>query len=182
MLIIKDIDHILPAPTAIALGNFDGVHLGHRAVIRAAVEAAEEEGLVPAVFTFSTLPKPSRGNWPLTGFDEKARLISALGAKLMLAPAFSEEVRSIDAERFVREVLIGRLKAGHIVCGTDHRFGKGAKGDPELLVRIAEPLGVRVTVIPPVMMNGERISSTRIRALIAEGRISAARELLGHDI
>ena len=182
MQIIKEIEHISPVPTAVALGNFDGVHLGHRAVIRAAVEAAEKEGLCPAVFTFSTLPKPARGNWPLTGFEEKARLIGGLGAELLLAPPFSEEVRSIGAKRFVTEVLIGRLKAKHVFCGEDHRFGKGAAGDPELLTRIALPLGVRVTVLPPVMMNGERISSTRIRALLSEGRVSDARELLGHEI
>ena len=182
MLLIKDLDYISQRPTSVALGAFDGVHLGHRAVILAAVEAAEKEGLVPAVFTFSDLPKSAPGAWQLTRFGEKARLIEALGAELMLAPAFNEEVRSIEAERFVKEILVGRLKARHIFCGEDHRFGCMAKGDPELLKRTAAPFGVAVTVVPPVTANGEKISSTRIRALISEGRIDTARALLGHGI
>lgn len=182
MLLIKDINFISPKPSAVALGAFDGVHLGHRAVICAAVEAAEKEGLIPAVFTFSGLPKSAPGAWALTGYEEKARLIEGLGAKLMLAPDFTEEVRSIDAERFVSDVLIGRLKARHIFCGADHRFGAGAKGGAELLKRVASSFGAAVTVLEPVTMNGERISSTRIRALLAEGRVETARELLGHEI
>lgn len=182
MLLIKNLDYISERPTSVALGAFDGVHLGHRAVIGAAVEAAEKEGLVPAVFTFSGPLRSAPGAWQLTGFEEKARLIEELGAELILAPAFSEEVRSIEAERFVKEILIGRLNARRIFCGQDHRFGCMAKGDPELLKRTAAPFGVTVTVVPPVTANGEKISSTRIRALLAQGRIDTARELLGHDL
>lgn len=186
MIILKDISVSPERETAIALGAFDGVHLGHRAVIETAVGEAEASGLIPAVFTFSELPKNALAQGrrvpPLCSFEEKARLISALGAELMWAPAASRELLSTPAEEFVREILIGRLRAAHIFCGEDHRFGKGGAGDVDLLCRIARGEGAKVTEVPPVEIGGERVSSTRIRRLLTEGRIDDARALLGHGI
>jgi riboflavin kinase/FMN adenylyltransferase len=187
MLIISDINTAFEAqcagPCAVALGTFDGVHLGHRAVIRTAVEAAKAEGLVPAVFTFTGLPRnaflpPEKRIAPLISFPEKAALIEALGVKLMLAPDFNE-VANIPAEDFVREILIKRLSARHIVCGYDHRFGAHGAGDAELLMRICREEGAAVTVIPPVTKDGLRVSSTRIRTLLELGLYDRASELLG---
>lgn len=187
MIIELSAEYRSSSPAAIALGTFDGVHIGHRAVIEAAVSAAHEERLVPAVFTFSTLPKnaflpPQKRVWPLCSFDEKAALMGSLGVELLIAPAFDAALASIPPEDFVRGILTGRLNARHVFCGEDHRFGAGGRGDAELLERICRSEGVRVTVIPPVCVNGEKVSSTLIRSLIEKGYVENARELLGHGI
>ncbi len=187
MITVNDFNFKYDRNTAVALGTFDGVHLGHMAVIKTAVGTARAEGLVPAVFTFSGLPKnaflpESRRVWPLCSFEEKRRLIESLGVELLLAPPFDETVSSIPAEEFVRGVLISKLCARHIVCGFDHRFGAGGCGDAELLYRICKSEGVAVTVIPPVTVNGRRVSSTEIRRLLGMGRVEDARALLGHEI
>ena len=186
MQLITDPDLIRSGPVSVALGTFDGVHIGHRAVIRAAVESAQAEGLTPAVFTFSELPRnsflpPEKRVKPLCSFAEKAALIERMGVELLLAPPFSA-LRETPPDEFIREVLIGRLGAKHIVCGWDHRFGAGGAGDTELLMRICREEGAAVTVIPPIMRRGEKVSSTLIRKLLGEGRIADARELLGHEI
>lgn len=188
MRIITDISKASPEPKAIALGTFDGVHLGHRAVIRAACDSARDGGLIPAVFTFSGLPRNafcaggSERIHPLCTFAEKARLIEALGVELMFAPAFTKELYTIPAEEFISEILIKRLGARHIVCGFDHRFGAGGAGNVELLMSVCREKGCAVTILPPVTVNGEKVSSTRIRALLERGYIDNARELLGHGI
>ena len=187
MELTTDIDHVFTRPAAVALGTFDGVHLGHRAVIEKAVAIAREEGLSPAVFTFSELPKnaflpPEKRAWPLCSFPEKAELIASLGVELLLAPPFTKQIASMPPEEFIVKVLIGRLKAKHVVCGYDHRFGAGGCGDAELLMRVCSLHGAAVTVIPPVTVNGEKVSSSRIRALVERGCIETARELLGHEL
>ncbi|MCR5808902.1 MAG: FAD synthetase family protein [Clostridiales bacterium] len=187
MRIITDLEFKTDTPTAVALGTFDGVHLGHRAVISAAVENAKANGLVSAVFTFSGLPKNAflpegKRICPLCSFEEKARLIEALGVDLLISPEFTRELASMPPEDFVKDILFGRLGARHIVCGFDHRFGFRGLGSTELLLKLCRGAGVGVTVIPPVMDNGERVSSTSIRALLENGRVSDARRLLGHDI
>lgn len=187
MRILTDINYISDRPTSVALGTFDGVHIGHRAVIRAAVTGAAEEGLIPAVFTFSDLPKnaflPEGGRIrPLCTASEKAALMEELGVELLLTPPFSEEIRDMPAGDFIREVLIGRLKARRIVCGYDHHFGRFGAGDPEMLLRVCRGCGAAVTVIPPVTVNGTKVSSTLIRSLIENGRSDEAEALLGRPL
>ena len=162
------------------------MHLGHRAVIRAACESAAAEGLTSAVFTFSGLPRnaflpESKRIPPLCTFEEKARLIEALGVGIMFAPDFNG-LRELPAAEFISEILIKRLRAKHIVCGFDHRFGAGGAGGAELLMRLCREYGCAVTVLPPVTVRGEKVSSSRIRSLLEEGRVADARELLGHEI
>lgn len=186
MLTISDINTSLTEPTAVALGTFDGVHLGHREVIGAAVRAAGKEGLLSAVFTFPTLPKnaflPEDGRIaPLISFREKAALMEGLGVDVLFAPEFSKELRSLAPEEFIEEIIIGRLCAAHIVCGEDHRFGAGGAGDTALLERICRERSVALTVVPPVTFGGVRVSSTLIRELIARGNAAEARALLGKD-
>lgn len=187
MLIVPEIKEAAGTPCAIALGTFDGVHLGHRAVISAAVSSAREEGLAAAVFTFRDLPRNAflpEGERiaPLCTQEEKALLFEELGVDIMYSPAFTPELYTLSAEDFVRGVLIGRLRAKHVVCGHDHRFGAGGRGDASLLINVCGECGCSVTVVPPVSLRGERISSTRIRRLLELGYVSEARELLGHEI
>lgn len=170
-------------PCAVALGTFDGVHAGHRAVIKAAVSAARSEGIAGAVFTFPSIPKNAflpAGEQiaPLVSPDEKARLIASLGADMLIMPEFTEELAAIPADRFIREIIIGRMGARRIVCGFDHRFGAGGEGDADLLVELCREEGAGVTIVPPVMHGGEKISSTMIRRLIKEGKRGEAEGLL----
>lgn len=187
MLTVDTISYISEKPCAIALGTFDGVHTGHRAVIETAVNAARAEGIIPAVFTFSELPRnifasPNQRVFPLCSQAQKAALIKGLGVELLITPPFDNSIRSMPAEDFITDILIGNLNARHIVCGYDHRFGANGGGSTDTLVRICGSYGIAVTIIPPVMHEGVKISSTLIRSLVREGRIDDARLLLGHDI
>lgn len=187
-MLVTDLgSHIQLCDTAIALGAFDGVHLGHRAVIEAAVSAARENGLEADVFTFSQIPKnaflpPEKRVRPLTSQEEKLRLLTALGVDTVFSPDFTPLFRDMSAETFVRSVLVERLRAKTVVCGFDHRFGAGGRGDASLLLSICGDLGVKAVIVPPVKAGSLVVSSTEIRRLIEEGRIDTARELLGHDV
>lgn len=192
MIIIQKPIEPLDYPTVIALGTFDGVHKGHRAVISAAVEAAAalramgESDIRSAVFTFADLPRNSflpedRRVPALCSPQRRAELIAALGVDIMVCPAF-ETLKSILAEDFINDILIGRLNARHIVCGYDHRFGAGGAGGADTLMHVCRGAGVGVTIVPPVTYNGRRVSSTDIRAAIAKGDIASAEAMLGHDL
>lgn len=187
-MLITDIGNYIPTRNlAIALGTFDGVHLGHRAVIETAVAAARERGLDAAVFTFSQLPKNAflpkeKQVWPLSSRKEKLRLLEALGVDTVISPDFTPQLRDMPAEDFIRRVLIDRLRADIVVCGSDHRFGAGGAGDARLLLAVCRECGVDAVVLPPVTVGSRAVSSTDIRRLIEQGRIDDARALLGHDI
>lgn len=187
MLITNDVNYEPNNSTAIALGTFDGVHLGHRAVISAAVELARAGGLLAAVFTFADLPRnaflpPEKRIPALCPPARRAELIASLGADLMVCPAFASPLKDMSAGDFINDILIGRLKAAHIVCGYDHRFGAGGSGDAELLMHLCREAGVGVTIVPPVTYEDRRISSTDIRAALAEGDTQRAIAMLGHDL
>ncbi len=171
-------------PTAVALGTFDGMHLGHRAVIDAAVDAARTYGLLPAVFTFDSLPRnaflPADRRVPMIcGVDERLGLMQSLGVGLVICPHFAAELSGLDARVFIETVLVKNMNAHIVVCGDDHRFGAGGRGDTALLESVCGELGVRVIVVPPVAYGGEKISSTRVRAALAAGDIRLASALLG---
>ena len=186
MLIFNDTDTVFDTDTAVALGAFDGVHLGHRAVISEAVRLAKEDGLLPAVFTFRDLPKSallpeSARTIPLSDFEERSGLIAALGVEALVAPDFAS-VRDMEAEDFAKTVLFGSLRARRVVCGEDYRFGARGAGDAALLKELCEKNGAALTVVPPVMHNGKKISSTLIRSLLKEGRTAEAEMLLGRQL
>lgn len=169
--------------TAVAMGLFDGVHLGHRAVISRAVSiAAEKSGTAPAVFTFETDTVTSKGSGGvecLITKDIKKEILSGLGVKYIYSPDFMN-FKDLSAEEFIELVLCGKLSAKYVVCGEDFRFGKNAAGDAELLDRLCRKRGIETAVVPPVIgENGERISSTTVRELIKSGRIAEANRMLG---
>lgn len=169
--------------TAAALGLFDGVHLGHRAVISRAVSlAAEKSGVDSAVFTFETDTVTSKGNGGvecLITKDIKKEILSGLGVKYIYSPDFMN-FKDLSAEEFIELVLCDKLSAKYVVCGEDFRFGRKAAGDAELLERLCRKRGIETVVVPPVRgENGERISSTAVRELIKSGRIAEANRMLG---
>lgn len=163
-----------------ALGIFDGVHLGHRAVIGRAVELARRDGITPAVFTFDTDTVTSKGRSDqLLSGEMKHLLIRETGVEEILSLPF-ESVRNYTAEEFVREILHKRLGAVYAVCGEDFRFGVNASGDAEALERLGKAYGIEVCVVPDVRnAKGERVSSTLIRKHLAQGDIRSANKLLG---
>ncbi|MGN1119161.1 MAG: bifunctional riboflavin kinase/FAD synthetase [Oscillospiraceae bacterium] len=166
--------------TAVALGYFDGLHLGHVGVIKTALT---QEGLCPAVFTFTcdtTLPKFSNPE-DIISFESKCELLDRIGVEYIFAPDFAE-VCGLSAEEFISEILIKRLNAGFACCGTNFRFGKGGKGTPELLAEVGAKYGMRAQTVPDVCCDGVMISSTRIRELIRNGDITQANRLLGYDL
>lgn len=169
-------------PLHLALGVFDGVHVGHRAVIARAVQAARKEGGKSFVVTFS--PHPIRviapGKAPaalLATLDEKAAVLKALGVDGLLVIHFDMDFANMEAENFVRKLLTADVRT--VVVGEDWRFGRKRAGDVAMLRRMGAELGFRLEAVPPVMWDGERISSTRIRQAIRDGNFRAVAEMLG---
>lgn len=166
--------------TAVALGYFDGLHLGHVGVIGAAMA---QKGLKTAVFTFNcdtTLPK-FRGPEDIISFENKCELLERLGVEYLFAPDFAE-VCTLTDEDFVKKILIDRLNAGYACCGRNFRFGKGGCGTPERLAEIGAKYGMRAETVQDICMDGHMISSTRIREYIRRGEIEQANRLLGYEL
>ena len=166
--------------TSVALGFFDGVHRGHQAVIRRAVELSGES-LTPAVFTFlpsAHMPARKAGSGLLCTEAQKEEELGRLGVRLVSAPAF-DEIRDITGEDFVKKTLWEAMGARVLCCGEDFRFGRGAAFVVRELRELCGSLGIRLEVVPPVLDAGEPVSSTRIRAAVSAGEMETARRLLG---
>lgn len=169
----------------VAVGNFDGVHLGHQALIGEARRLAEERRASLGVLAFEPHPqeffRPTPESFRLTPFRTKARLLADQGADVMYALAFDAEMAGKSAEDFVLEVLIDALGAGHVVVGADFQFGKGRAGNATTLAYMGEMEGLGVTIFEPIAAAGrEKISSTRIRDALKAGRPEEAAKLIGH--
>ncbi len=167
-------------PRAVALGIFDGVHLGHRAVIMnsAGVELPEGGRAFSTVFTFSKLPPVKENPKELMSLEQKKAVFKGLGVDELILADF-EIMRDLAPEQFVNEILKDRLDARRVCCGFNYRFGKDGAGDAETLRRLCQPLGIEVVIVPPVEVGGEPVSSTRIRRLIENGEMEQAAKLLG---
>ncbi len=170
-------------PLHLAIGMFDGVHLGHRAVIESALLSARRSGGASAVLTFD--PHPSRLFRPeapvrlIMDRDRRVGALLALGVPAVIVQPFDSAFAAIEAEAFL-PYLHGALPSLHTVyVGENWRFGRGRRGDVALLVAEARRLGLHVVSAPRINGDGEPISSTRIRALLVDGRIDAANVLLG---
>ncbi len=168
-------------PIAVALGSFDGVHLGHEALLSACVEEARARGILSAAYTFLNHPGTLTGRPVklLTTPSEKAARFEELGLDAVIFGQFDECFAALPPERFVREYLRERLAAKVCVCGFHYRFGAGGAGDAALLRRLCTAEGIEVRVIEPVTDRGELVSSSRIRALCEAGEVARAAELLG---
>ena len=169
----------------VAVGNFDGVHRGHQALIGEARRLATERGAPLGVLAFEPHPqeffRPSPVSFRLTPFRTKARLIAEQGADVMFALAFDAEMAGLPAHEFVLDVLVGALGVGHVVVGSDFQFGKGRSGNVTTLSYMGEMEGFGVTVFEPVAAQGhDKISSTRIREALKAGQPDEAARLLGH--
>ena len=169
-------------PTAVALGNFDGVHLGHRHLFDTMRAAARDENLDVVALTFEPHPRqflfPDAATSLLTPPREKVETLAALGVEVVTL-RFDADLASLPAEAFAREVLLDRLRGARFFLGPDHRFGQGGRGDATLLRSLAGGQD-RVVEAAPVVDQGEIVSSSAIRHHLKEGRVDRANGMLGY--
>ncbi len=166
-----------------AIGNFDGVHRGHRAVLTRAAALARDAGTASAVLTFEPHPADYFAQAPvvfrLTPFAEKTAALRDCGVSGVVSLSFGADLASLSAEAFVEQVLVARLGVSAVVVGADFHFGRGRSGSPEFLRRAGEAMGFRVIVADKVEEQGESISSSLIRRALERGEVDAAAHMLG---
>lgn len=168
----------------IALGFFDGVHLGHAALLRRTAEEAARRGCTPAVFTFDRPPKEVVTGIPcplISSPEDRRGLVRRLcGIQEVIMAPFDREMMTTGWEDFVEKLLVGRWHAVHLVAGHDHRFGHKNRGTPELLKEKCARLGLGCDIIPEVSVGDITVSSTYIRRLLELGQVERAARFLGH--
>lgn len=168
----------------VVIGNFDGLHAGHRVILQHALDLAA--GMLPVIaLTFEPHPrtvfKPSDPVFRLSPPQEKARLLKACGLSGVINWSFSKEFSSLNARAFVNDILLGHLGASHVVVGYDFHFGKGREGSPAFLFAAGQEAGFGVTVVPQVTLpDGLAVSSSAIRAHLQNAEIQAANNELGY--
>ncbi len=174
-----------PAGSVVTIGAFDGVHLGHMAVIHRVRGLAASRGLASAVVTFDRHPasvvRPGSAPQLLTDLEQRLELLEAAGVDLTLVVTFDKARSEESAEDFVTEVLVGRLGARSVVVGADFHFGHGRKGNVALLREMGSELGFEVVGLEPLVEANAPVSSTRIRRMLAEGDVAGAAQLLGRS-
>jgi len=188
MQLIENLDDIKSAfkNAVITIGNFDGVHIGHQALFHEVIERADAINGTSIAMTFE--PHPIRvlkqnGHPPLiTLYDQKVELIKKSGIDVLIVVPFTREFAAITAKEYVLDILVKRIGAQVVVVGEDYTFGKNREGNINLLRSYAEALDIQVEVvdwIPISKKSADRISSTRIRELVMDGRVGDAQKLLG---
>ncbi len=179
--------HDQPVPeglkgSVLALGNFDGFHLGHQAVVNRAIALGFHERRPVIVATFDPHPvryfKPDVPPFRLTSLDQRERLFAHAGADAMLVFKFGEQLATTSAEEFVSEILARQLGVAAVVTGTDFHFGRGRAGTAETMRDLGARHGIETGAVPPVMLDGEPVSSSRIRDALAAGDPATATHLL----
>ncbi len=172
-------------PASVAVGNFDGVHRGHQALVAAAIARSRGTGGPAVVLTFDPHParvlRPQAAPAALTTLAQKDELVAALGIDRLVVVPFDARLAALSPDAFAREVLQQALGARHVVVGESFRFGRGREGDPRRLEALGTSLGFAVEVVPPVLEAGRPISSSRVREALARGDLGEARMLLGRD-
>ncbi len=170
-------------PAVLTFGVFDGLHLGHQLIMRTVVERARVINAVPTAITFDPHPRavlyPESAPALLQTFDQKIEAMGVMGIEQVIAIRFTKEFASVIAKDFLRDVVRDRLQAREVYLGRGFAFGRNREGNIELLKEVGPELGYRAEEVPEVALRGERISSSRIRELLAEGRVNLARRLLG---
>ncbi|MBO4837590.1 MAG: FAD synthetase family protein [Clostridia bacterium] len=165
-------------PAAVCLGTFDGVHLGHQALLDATAQTAARQQLLPCAYTFDVPPAAvlcKKEASVLTPIEEKAALMARFGVDTVIYSHFDSRVAARSAESFFVDLLLGMLNARHVVIGFHYHFGQKARGDAALMREYCARHGIGITVVPPVLTaDGELISSSAIReSLLAGDRLRA---------
>lgn len=184
MKVYDNTPYVARRPCAVALGNFDGVHLGHAAILRAMQNEAAQKELEPLLWTFRSHPGNELAQKPsvplLTALPLRLSLLEQTGVETVVLRSFTDDLRSLSPEEFVNQILCEELHAAVAVCGFNYHFGENGRGDSALLKELCAQKGIFVVIVPPVTRNGEVISSTAIRTELADGHIEQASQLLGH--
>ncbi len=169
-------------PCALAIGNFDGVHLGHQALVAAAVAYAKESGLIPAVLTFDPHPThivaPGRVPPAICSLEERIRLLKEAGASEVYVQEFTNEFAALTPREFVLQILKQKVNAQAVFVGENFCFGAQKAGTPEVLRALGTEFGCAPHFLPPVRYRGEIVSSSAVRKYLSEGRVSRANRLL----
>jgi riboflavin kinase/FMN adenylyltransferase len=167
---------------AVAIGNFDGVHLGHARIVDRVIEKARDLGGAALVFTFDPHPvrllRPAHAPPPLTWTDRKARLLADLGIDAVIAYPTDEQLLALSAEAFFDQIVRQQLDARAMVEGPNFFFGHNRSGTIEVLRQLTNKAGISLDVVEPLVVDGDYVSSSRIRRLIAEGQVDQARHML----
>jgi riboflavin kinase/FMN adenylyltransferase len=170
-------------PTVLTLGVFDGLHLGHQLIMKTVVERAGATGAVPTVITFDPHPRallhPESAPPLLQTFDQKIEALGVLGIEQTIVIQFDQDFAQIRAEDFLRAVIADRLHAKEVYLGCGFAFGHRREGDIDLLRTVSRSLGFFADEVPEVRLRGRRVSSSRIRELLQQGRVNIARRMLG---
>lgn len=170
-------------PCALAIGNFDGVHIGHQALLAEMIRSVSGEGLAPAVLTFHPHPTvvvaPARIPALICSLEERIRLLQLAGAARILVLPFTEGVARLSPEQFVSGILVDALETKAVFVGENFRFGHKQAGTSETLRSLGEQFGFRSQLVKPVAYRGEIVSSSGIRAYLASGNVARAGRLLG---
>lgn len=183
MLVYRGFSHVAPKATVLTIGNFDGVHLGHRALLERLTDAAKHENLTPTVLTFEPHPReyfaPDSAPARLSTLREKLEMIADAGVEMAYVGHFNARFAALSAEEFVERILVGCLRVKHLIIGDDFCFGAGRRGDFEILKQSGEHFGFLVDAMGCITLNGERASSSAVRDALAGGRMEHAARLLG---
>jgi riboflavin kinase / FMN adenylyltransferase len=178
--VYRDLNDVPPGfgPCALTIGNFDGVHAGHRQIIRRVVQVARANGWKAAAMTFDPHPTqvvaPERAPKLMTSPLERCEILQEEGIDEVLILPFNETVARIAPETFIRDIVVGKLGARAILVGQDFRFGHKHSGNTSMLVQLGFQLNFETDLIPPVALRGHRISSSQIRELVESGNVSRA--------
>lgn len=184
MEIIRELNNKLDYPNpVVTIGNFDGVHIGHQKIFKKVVEKAKEINGTPMAITFNPHPirilAPERGLKIITTFEDKVRLISGNGIKVLICISFSKEFAKTDPDDFIKSILIDKIGAKWVIVGHNYAFGKGKKGTTALLRNRGRRYGFGVSVVRYAKVYDDIVSSSRIRSLLLRGRVCEASKMLG---
>lgn len=184
-IISLDQDFNRISDVGIALGNFDGFHMGHTKLIKEMIEMSKARGLKSSLLLFEnhtkTVIKNKKRPSMLTSNQQKFRLAEKLGIDIVFTIKFTKEIMSLSEEDFIKNILVDKIRCKFAVVGFDYRFGHMAKGTADSLESIGKNYGIETMIIKPVVENGEVISSTLIRNAIKDGNMQEANRLLGRD-
>jgi riboflavin kinase/FMN adenylyltransferase len=183
MKVIFDPEEPIESPTSATIGNFDGVHTGHKRILSAVKETAERKGLSSCVITFHPHPQKVLQNIDvplLMPIRERLRLLEIEGIDFTACYTFTKEISKITAKNFISEILVGRLKIKHLIIGPDFSFGRKREGNADLLKAMGKAYDFETTVIGPVFIDNEVVSSSAIRNFLKAGDAKKAAGFLGY--
>ena len=185
MQVVRDLSELREPlhKSAVTIGNFDGIHLGHRELLGRVVRSASQLGGTSVVVTFDPHPAqilaPERAPNILTPFPLKATLIEQEGIEILVVLRFNREISMLTPEEFARSILVEKLRAAVVHVGSNFRFGHQRAGDTALLAELGRKSGFRVETLPIIKLRGHRVSSSQVRHFLSEGRVEIAGRMLG---